>query len=127
MPFRHPVNQRHRGGGRTRGERYADNVASAVGSWRFIIIQTGVVLAWVGLNLAAAVLRWDPYPFILLNLMFSLQAAYTGPVLQLAGNRQADHQVELAEHAAKNTDLLQQLLEQNTQLTKEIHESVTKS
>src|SRR5438105_2892996 len=73
----------------TRGERIADNAAALVGSWKFIIIQTLLVLIWLLLNILAWDLKWDPYPFILLNLMFSVQAAYTGPILLLAGNRQA--------------------------------------
>jgi uncharacterized membrane protein len=73
----------------TVGERIADNAAALVGSWRFIIIQTILVAIWVILNIVAWDHKWDPYPFILLNLMFSVQAAYTGPILLLASNRQA--------------------------------------
>src|SRR5258708_4775990 len=73
----------------TRGERLADHIASAIGSWRFLIIQTVLVLLWVAINLVGIGLRWDPYPFILLNLMVSVQAAYTGPVPLLASNRQS--------------------------------------
>jgi uncharacterized membrane protein len=72
----------------TVGERIADNAAALVGSWRFIIIQTILVAMWVMLNVFAWANKWDPYPFILLNLMFSVQAAYTGPILLLASNRQ---------------------------------------
>jgi len=73
----------------TVGERIADSAAAVVGSWRFIIIQTVLVMLWVVLNVIAFDFKWDPYPFILLNLMFSVQAAYTGPILLLASNRQA--------------------------------------
>jgi uncharacterized membrane protein len=73
----------------TFGERVADSVAKAIGSWRFIIIQSILVLIWIALNVLAWDLKWDPYPFVLLNLMFSVQAAYTGPILLLASNRQA--------------------------------------
>jgi len=73
----------------TTGERIADAASAGIGSWRFIIIQTILVIIWVILNLVGWTLKWDPYPFILLNLMFSVQAAYTGPILLLAGNRQA--------------------------------------
>ena len=73
----------------TLGERIADSAAALVGSWRFIIIQTILVVLWVILNIIAWDFKWDPYPFILLNLMFSVQAAYTGPILLLASNRQA--------------------------------------
>ncbi|MGH2518509.1 MAG: DUF1003 domain-containing protein [Chloroflexota bacterium] len=73
---------------RTLGERVADAAASSIGSWRFIIVQTLLVIIWVAVNAAGWRLHWDPYPFILLNLMFSVQAAYTGPILLLANNRQ---------------------------------------
>jgi uncharacterized membrane protein len=73
----------------TVGERIADHAAALVGSWRFIIVQTILVAFWVILNIIAWDHKWDPYPFILLNLMFSVQAAYTGPILLLASNRQA--------------------------------------
>ena len=73
----------------TRGESIADAASALIGSWRFIIIQTILVIIWVVANFLAWEFKWDPYPFILLNLMFSVQAAYTGPILLLAGNRQA--------------------------------------
>ena len=73
----------------TVGERIADSAASVIGSWRFIVIQTILVVIWVVLNVIAWDYRWDVYPFVLLNLMFSVQAAYTGPILLLASNRQA--------------------------------------
>jgi uncharacterized membrane protein len=81
----------------TLGERIADGAAASIGSWRFIIIQTGLVILWVVLNLSAWALKWDPYPFILLNLMFSVQAAYTGPILLLASNRQSKKDRAMAE------------------------------
>jgi uncharacterized membrane protein len=71
------------------GERVADAVASGMGSWRFIIIQSAIVVAWIALNLFAVVLRWDPYPFILLNLLFSTQAAYAAPIIMMSQNRAA--------------------------------------
>jgi uncharacterized membrane protein len=93
---RHPANiARH--DRRSLGDRAADRVAATLGSWRFIWIQTGVVLAWVLLNVAALVQHWDPYPFILLNLAFSTQAAYAAPLLQLSSNRQAEHDRHRAE------------------------------
>jgi uncharacterized membrane protein len=73
----------------TAGERIADAAAGVVGSWRFIIIQTILVAIWIVLNVIAWDYKWDVYPFVLLNLMFSVQAAYTGPILLLASNRQA--------------------------------------
>jgi uncharacterized membrane protein len=74
----------------SRGDRLADKVTNAMGSWRFIIIQTTVVLVWVGINLLAYLSHWDPYPFILLNLLFSVQSAYAAPVIMMAQNRQGE-------------------------------------
>ncbi len=74
---------------RTRGDRMADRISAWVGSWTFIIIQTTILLIWIALNLAAWVNHWDPYPFILLNLALSFQAAYAAPILMISQNRQA--------------------------------------
>lgn len=70
------------------GSRVADAVAKGMGSWSFIIIQTGFVIVWMGLNLIAYFKHWDAYPFILLNLLFSTQAAYAAPIIMMAQNRQ---------------------------------------
>lgn len=75
---------------RTFGQRVADGTAHVLGSWGFIIGQTVVVAAWIVLNLTAWLRSWDPYPFILLNLLFSVQAAYAAPVLMMSQNRQAE-------------------------------------
>jgi uncharacterized membrane protein len=75
---------------RTLGQRVSDTVAKAVGSWPFIIAQSVLVAIWVALNLIGWVRHWDPYPFILLNLLFSVQAAYTAPVIMMSQNRQAE-------------------------------------
>jgi uncharacterized membrane protein len=81
------------------GQRVADRVATAVGSWPFIIIQSVLLLLWMFVNVYLAVMihrhpgylkAWDPYPFILLNLVLSFQAAYTGPVVMMSQNRQAE-------------------------------------
>ncbi|TDB37905.1 MAG: DUF1003 domain-containing protein [Actinobacteria bacterium] len=74
----------------TVGQRVADATAHLLGSWPFIILQTVFVAGWILLNLLAWAKHWDPYPFILLNLMFSVQAAYAGPVLMMSQNRQAE-------------------------------------
>src|SRR5256886_11014202 len=86
---RHPVNVMHHEQA-TVGEQLADGIASFIGSWRFLIIQTLLVATWVTINSLQATgrIHIDPYPYILLNLAFSTQAAYTGPVLLLAGHRQ---------------------------------------
>ena len=70
------------------GSRLADKVATGMGSWRFIIIQTITVAIWMGLNVVALMNHWDPYPFILLNLLFSTQAAYDAPIIMMSQNRQ---------------------------------------
>ena len=85
-PARHKIVQ----DGITLGERVADTVACAVGSWPFIIIQTVILLFWISANIYAWVKQWDPYPFILLNLMLSFQAAYSAPIIMMAQNRQSD-------------------------------------
>lgn len=72
------------------GQRIADGLASGMGSWAFIIIQTIIVLFWMAFNVVAYVYHWDPYPFILLNLLFSTQAAYAAPIIMMAQNRQND-------------------------------------
>ncbi|QEH38045.1 hypothetical protein OJF2_66410 [Aquisphaera giovannonii] len=81
--------ERAASGIRTRGERIADRIASAVGSWPFIIGQTIILGAWIVLNLLAWIEHWDPYPFILLNLALSFQSAYAAPILMISQNRQA--------------------------------------
>lgn len=72
------------------GQRAADRVAAIVGSWRFIIVQSVILTAWAWLNVVAWTNHWDPYPFILMNLFLSLQAAYTAPVLMMSQNRTAE-------------------------------------
>jgi len=70
------------------GSKLADAVAKGMGSWKFIIIQTVLVALWMSLNLIAYVKHWDVYPFILLNLLFSTQAAYAAPIIMMSQNRQ---------------------------------------
>lgn len=72
----------------TFGQRIADAVANGMGSWRFIIIQTLFVIVWMALNVVGWVYHWDVYPYILLNLIFSTQAAYAAPIIMMAQNRQ---------------------------------------
>jgi uncharacterized membrane protein len=77
--------------------RFAESAARYIGSARFLAIQTFLVAVWLTLNVFVVTLRWDPYPFILLNLMFSVQAAYAAPLILLAQNRQERRDRELAE------------------------------
>ena len=74
----------------TVGQRIADSVAAGMGSWKFIIIQSVLLLIWIVLNVTAYLKHWDPYPFILLNLALSFQAAYAAPFIMMAQNRQQD-------------------------------------
>src|SRR5438128_2022579 len=82
----------------TSGQRVADAVAATMGSWRFIILQSIILLIWVALNVTAYVQHWDPYPFILLNLALSFQAAYAAPFIMMSQNRQAMIDRQAAEH-----------------------------
>lgn len=103
----------------TLGQRIADQVAATMGSWRFIIIQSTILLMWIGLNITAYVNHWDPYPFILLNLALSFQAAYAAPFIMMSQNRQQsidrreaenDHQINIK--AELEIELLHQKIDQ---------------
>ena len=103
----------------TAGQRIADSVAATMGSWTFIIIQSVLLMLWVALNVTAYVKRWDPYPFILLNLALSFQAAYAAPFIMMSQNRQQDidhrsaendHQINIK--AELEIELLHQKLDQ---------------
>jgi uncharacterized membrane protein len=111
---RSPVNIRHIDH-RTPGERVADTVAASVGSWPFIIFQSLLLALWIVVN-AVVIGGWiagkpfDPYPFILLNLVLSFQAAYTGPVVMMSQNRQAAKDRDEAEHDYRvNEETLERL------------------
>jgi uncharacterized membrane protein len=102
------LRRRHRGEGGappaydpnrlTMGQKVADAVASNMGSWRFIIIQSAILLFWVIANVTAYIEHWDPYPFILLNLALSFQAAYAAPFIMMSQNRQQDIDRQAAQH-----------------------------
>jgi len=74
----------------TFGQTVADRVAATMGSWTFIIVQSFILLVWIVLNIAAYMEHWDPYPFILLNLALSFQAAYAAPFIMMSQNRQQE-------------------------------------
>ena len=115
----------------------AEAFARFFGTPRFLIGQTLIVAAWVALNAAVVALRWDPYPFILLNLLFSTQAAYAAPLILLAQTRQADrdkahadaidqHREQVADHQERQEEMLikvahklEALLSENTDLTRQ--------
>src|SRR6195256_5018337 len=115
----HPVNVLHHDEA-SFGEMLADRIASSIGSWTFLIVQTCAVLLWLTFNIIGFMRHWDPFPFILLNLLFSVQAAYTGPVLLLAGNRQAQKDRLTLEHAAYEADKAD---DQNVQILKAIEKN----
>ncbi|HWE33668.1 MAG TPA: DUF1003 domain-containing protein [Solirubrobacteraceae bacterium] len=77
--------------------RFAERVARFFGTGRYLAFQSIIVILWIGMNAVAWSLRWDKYPFILLNLVFSTQAAYAAPLILLAQNRQADREKAEAE------------------------------
>lgn len=81
----------------TFGDKLSNMLATGMGSWKFIIIQTIFVVTWITLNIVGVVQRWDIYPFILLNLIFSTQAAYAAPIIMMAQNRQSDRDRHHAE------------------------------
>jgi uncharacterized membrane protein len=101
--YLHPVNRKLLDDA-SRGERIADKVTGFLGSWRFIVIQSVIVLAWIAGNVFL-LFHFDPYPFILLNLAFSTQAAYAAPLILLAGNRASIRDRMTLEHAAEEADL----------------------
>jgi uncharacterized membrane protein len=132
--------------------RGAERAARFFGTPQYIVGQSVVVVAWIALNSIAIVGHWDPYPFILLNLAFSTQAAYAAPLILLAQTRQADrdklaeekteqHHDRAERQAIDRVEALKQLLDANTDLTRqdkelteqvaaltrEIHAALTKS
>ena len=128
--------------GQDRFGRAAEAAARFFGTPQYIVAQTLAVVAWIVLNSVALVRDWDPYPFILLNLVFSTQAAYAAPLILLAQTRQAEREAVQAEKLEKHrqqileeslrrekeieglTGELRTLLETNTQLTREIRDLV---
>src|SRR6476646_5014822 len=102
--YRHPVNQALLSAPPF-GERLADVVTSFMGSWRFITVQTAIVAIWLIANIVLLTRPFDPFPFILLNLAFSTQAAYAAPLILLAGNRAARRDRMTLEHASEEGDL----------------------
>lgn len=85
-------------------QKLTELMASGMGSWRFILFQTVIVCFWITLNVYGIIKQWDPYPFILLNLLFSVQAAYAAPIIMMSQNRQNERDRFHAEEDLK-TDL----------------------
>jgi uncharacterized membrane protein len=137
-PFHIDIQHLHGAFGADAFGRRAESFARWFGTPAFLVIQTIIVTAWILLNVLAVTLRWDPYPFILLNLAFSLQAAYAAPLILLAQTRQADREralseadashrealanaaVQRQEIALQQTRRLEELLAANTALTEEV-------
>jgi uncharacterized membrane protein len=95
--LRHPANRAHHEG-TPRSVVLAERFAGFLGSVRFLVLQTSFIAVWIALNVVGLRAGWDPYPFILLNLMFSTQAAYAAPLILLAQNRQASVDRARSEH-----------------------------
>ena len=110
----------------TPGERIADKVAQVIGSWTFIIIQTVILLGWIALNAIGWIRHWDPYPFILLNLVLSCLAAMQGAILLIAAKREDQVSSELAMHDYETNVEAEKIVKAIHELTKEIHTSVVK-
>jgi uncharacterized membrane protein len=121
--YRHPVNQALLDEAPL-GARFADAITGFMGSWKFIVVQSIIVAAWLLGNIILLTRPFDPYPFILLNLAFSLQAAYAAPLILLAGNRAAIRDRLTLEHAAAEADIEEQqndrLLAGNTQILEHV-------
>jgi uncharacterized membrane protein len=106
----------------TYGEKIADWVAATMGSWNFILIQSAILVVWIILNVTAYVQQWDPYPFILLNLALSFQAAYAAPFIMMSQNRQAaiDRAAAMNDYATNaKAELEIELLHQKLDLLRE--------
>ncbi len=80
----------------TTGQKASDRIVAIIGSWKFILIQSVVLVLWIIVNVVAWINHWDPYPFILLNLALSFQAAYAAPIILMSQNRAAEKDREKA-------------------------------
>jgi uncharacterized membrane protein len=120
--YRHPVNA-EMFNTPSLGAQVADGVTTFLGSWKFIALQTAIVITWIVGNVYL-IFNFDPYPFILLNLAFSTQAAYAAPLILLAGNRAAKIDRLTLEHAAGKTDLEErqndELIQSSTEILKHV-------
>ena len=113
--------------GLTPGDRMADAVAANIGSWRFIGTQSAILVAWIVLNVIGWIHHWDPYPFILLNLALSFQAAYAAPIIMMSQNRMSDldrvqarSDFEINQKAEQEVEEILSVLEAHTRLLEEI-------
>jgi uncharacterized membrane protein len=113
----------------TLGDRVADAFALTVGSWRFIIAQSVILAIWLLLNAIGWIRHWDPYPFILLNLMLSFQAAYAAPIIMMSQNRtsnldrlQAKNDFEINQRAELEIEEILTLLDSHTAMLNDIRQ-----
>jgi uncharacterized membrane protein len=124
-PFRHVRHLDHSTFGDDAFGRFSETVARRLGSAKFILWATVLIIIWIALNVAFHL--WDRYPFILLNLMFSAQAFYAAPLILLAQTRQAERDKAAAEADARHREEVavhqQTLLQENTDLTRQVHEN----
>ena len=113
----------------TLGQQISDKVANIMGSWPFIIIQSMILLVWIVLNVVAWFQAWDPYPFILMNLVLSTQAAYAAPIIMMSQNRQAakdrleaHHDFLINQKAEEEIRVIMEHLEAQNRAIAEIHQ-----
>jgi uncharacterized membrane protein len=121
VPHPHPGVRRP--GELTRGERAADKMKGVLATWTALLVVSTFIVSWILLN-GVGVARFDPRPFILLNLFLSMFAAVQCFVLLIANKRGEQIAAEIAVHTASNTDTLLELLEANTELTKLVHDHI---
>ena len=93
------------------GARVADKVVKFIGSWTFIIVQSACLAGWIALNILWKD-SWDRYPFILLNLMLSFQAAFTAPLILMASNRSEQEKLRKAERAYNSIDHIEKIIQE---------------
>jgi uncharacterized membrane protein len=108
---------------RTFGEKAADIITRWLGSWTFIIVQSVILACWIALNLTELLTRaWDPYPFILLNLALSFQAAYAAPIIMMSQNRQAEIEAKIAHNAYDQVAEIDNMQKVQMEILEAIHE-----
>jgi uncharacterized membrane protein len=136
FPWRHPRTHEHpvlqaAHDDRTLGERVADEIASFGGSWPFIFIFLGLIIAWMVINTlliqhVAHGKAFDPYPYIALNLVLSALAGIQAPIIMMSQNRAAARDELLASHHYDETQAIDKLLQANTDLTQQVHDLTQK-
>jgi uncharacterized membrane protein len=122
--YKHPAN-RALIDGQSRVDKAVDQFVTFFGSLKFIIYMTVVIIAWIVINAFVVALRWDPYPFILLNLAFSAQATYAAPLILLSQNRSAEHDRLRAESDYQTNETALAEIKTNTELTQQVHDLTT--